>query len=395
MRKDMEVPIKSGRLWFYRIAALGFGTILALVCLEGLLQISPGVLPRKLQNVVFSRYGTLPGDLYFREPISSVLFMFRDDEVRAFFNGYWWEHRTDHFGFRNPDDLKRREILLVGDSILYGHGVEDEYSIAHMLRTRYGYAAYSLSRQGACLNDHYVNLRLFMEDLDPQIVILFFFINDYFELESRHDVLCDIPELRYDYQQIRSNVDALGVRREGVFARMGSRLAIVRFAHRLVEERWHLRQLILWISMWGKGESRKNPDKLGLSGPILVPERLQAIHRYYERILLDLKNECNKLGIELIFINLRIRESEDVQRNQALARAQEFLCDIARNLDVPFFDTLELFRDCTVCVLPHDGHLNQEGHARLAEFLSKEVLSSRTSAEEGIDSKIGRDITLH
>jgi hypothetical protein len=92
-------------------------------------------------------------------------------------NGLRWRHATDARGFRNPDGVPT-QVLLLGDSMIYGHGVEEPATVAGVLRREHAIAAYDMSRQGSCLYDDYVLLRLWLERLRPRQVVLFVFVND-------------------------------------------------------------------------------------------------------------------------------------------------------------------------------------------------------------------------
>src|SRR5215467_7764816 len=46
---------------------------------------------------------------------------------------YYWHHKTDAMGFRNPADRTQASIVLLGDSMVYGHGVEETSTIRHHL----------------------------------------------------------------------------------------------------------------------------------------------------------------------------------------------------------------------------------------------------------------------
>ena len=89
-----------------RIVRLTLGTatagLLFLLTLEALLAVWPGVLSPRLGNYAFSKYGTFPGGIYYRDPESGIHFMHPDFETETYFNGYRWHHRTDELGFRNP-----------------------------------------------------------------------------------------------------------------------------------------------------------------------------------------------------------------------------------------------------------------------------------------------------
>ena len=112
-----------------RLLLIVGGLAIAFLGLELVLRICPGVFNYKIQNLAFSKYDCLPSGIYKREPTIKMNFMKPDFETRAFLNGYWWNHRTDANGFRNPTDLQSYDIALLGDSFIYGHAVEEEQTV--------------------------------------------------------------------------------------------------------------------------------------------------------------------------------------------------------------------------------------------------------------------------
>jgi len=43
-----------------------------------------------------------------------------------YYNRYVWTHEADALGFRNRGPIVPADVLLLGDSFIYGHGVEYE-----------------------------------------------------------------------------------------------------------------------------------------------------------------------------------------------------------------------------------------------------------------------------
>ena len=113
-----------------RRTAVGIGVafasfVAAVSVIEACLRLVPNVLPMRLQNAVYSRYDTTPTGMYFTDLPTKMNFLRPGYETTAFFNGYFWEHHADENGFRNPDAETAKDVLLLGDSFIYGHGVEE------------------------------------------------------------------------------------------------------------------------------------------------------------------------------------------------------------------------------------------------------------------------------
>ena len=339
------------------------------VILSGLelwLRANPQAFGARLGNHVFSRYGTFPGAIYFFEPTTRINFMWPDFTTRAYFNGYFWRHSTDGFGFRNPPNREKR-VLLLGDSLIYGHGVDDDAVVAHVLERDHGIVAYNMSRQGDCLYQHYVNLRLHLEAFESEVVVLFVFRNDFRDLEIYRttEEIIEMPELeRYDYAAIGRSVEEAGLRKPGRLSRLPAGIAVLRFiAGVRMELQARLERL---------GTTRANESSRVFEDPILDEERFGGISAYYARILGDLARRADAHGAELLLIHLDLFP-EDAEL--ARQRATEMLRATAAANGIAFFDTGELFGDCVDCRLRHDGHFAPKGHRVLARFVDQALRS--------------------
>jgi hypothetical protein len=148
------------RLWLFRLVTVLVALVVGFLIAECTIRIFPNLLNDKLRHAAFSKYDTLPGGIFRFEGITRTRFMRADHRTRAYSHDYFWTHEADTTGYRNPSGIDDRRVLLLGDSIVYGHGVESDETIAHYLRTNHGVAAYDISAQGQCLYDHYLALRL-------------------------------------------------------------------------------------------------------------------------------------------------------------------------------------------------------------------------------------------
>ncbi len=123
------VPASRARLWGQRLTLLTVVTLLLLGTLELLLAFAPGLFGEQRLNEVYSRYDIRPGGIYVRERRAGLRFMWPDFSTENYWNGYRWQHSTDSRGFRNPPGTPT-EVLLLGDSLIYGHGVEEPETVS-------------------------------------------------------------------------------------------------------------------------------------------------------------------------------------------------------------------------------------------------------------------------
>jgi hypothetical protein len=361
----------AAREWGGRILALLASVALCLVGIEILLRLAPGIFGMEIANSVFGRYGTAPGDIYFADTESGMKFMHPDFQTRAFHNGYFWDHATDRRGFRNPQDRPVNGLLLLGDSLIYGHGVDEEQSVAHFLETAHGRSVYNLSRQGDSLYQHYVNLRLHLEEFEPEAVVLFVFYNDFRDLEQYRSTeqIERAPEVdRYDYEGIRSRVQERGVDEVPCLRRLRYRTASYRLFKRV-------RRM---LSRAARGEPDPPSGPEIFTAPLLDPERLVRIARYYDLVLGDLAERSRAVGADLLLVYLDLPLDET-----AKSRAREMLERVTTRHGIRFLDTGDLFLHCEGCLLANDGHFTEEGHRRLAAFVHGALGRSATGTRKG------------
>ncbi len=284
------------RFTLFRLAAVLFA-ILALLLAE---RSSLRLLNEKLRHAAFSKYDTLPGGIFLFEGLTRSRVMRADHRTRAYSHGYFWTHETDARGYRNPAGIDNPRILLLGDSLVYGHGVEADETVAHFLRTDHGVAAFDMSAQGQCLYEHYLALRLHVDEIRPDTVLLFVYVNDINDLENlgRARGGPEFPEIAsFDYDGLRERIGRLQASREPLAVRIAFSSAIVR----LTAKTWGWRPARPPESTtpprWrppGDDRARKRPGEGNAAGAVLDDSRFAAIELYYDAVLADLAERCGR-----------------------------------------------------------------------------------------------------
>jgi hypothetical protein len=363
------------RVFFPLLATLG-GLLLALVMLESALRIRPEIFSYRVQNLAFSKYDVLPDGVNVAVPSIRMHFMRRDFRTDFCFYGHCWEHVGDQWGFRNPPGLGQPELLLLGDSLIYGHGVEEVQTVAHFLRTGHEHPTYNMAKQGDCLYDHYVRFRMFAPELRPRVVLLFVFLNDFQDLESRRrpSERPGFPEIdEYDYTDIRARVAARVAVRPSWLARTLFRLHSVRL---MVQAYRHLDEILARFEITRNAEAAEAPDPPFLA-PILDRDRFRPLAEYYETIVPDLDRRCRELGARMVVVNVELFKPKRSMRYRAAQDVvREFLQPICSRHGIDLVDTGALFgEDWRDAYLARDGHLTEYGHRRLAGFLAQEALT--------------------
>ncbi len=127
-------------------------------------------------------------------------------------SGYYQGGKTsiDEFGFRNGIDTtvweKERKIMLIGDSVGFGHGVDDNQTINHMLNK--AFKASNIGFLNLC-NPGWDTLLLrnrlytYGSKLEPwDTIIWMYYIND-----AKHSIRYLPPNIRVPYKENVSTID--------------------------------------------------------------------------------------------------------------------------------------------------------------------------------------------
>ncbi len=349
---------------------MALGLLLSLLLLEALLCWTPELVSRGLLNLAYGRYDTHPGGIYVREPLTRMQFLRPNLETRAYSNGYFWTHRTDSLGFRNPRRPISGRVLLLGDSMIYGHGVESDQTTGHFLRTLHGRDVYNLSRQADCLYNHYVNYRLFGDRFRAETIVLFFLLNDFYDLAKRRtpDEILDAPDVHsYDYSRIRRSLGNIYTQWASLPYRLLFRLNGVRMLRNLGDE-------LVAQSDFQIFRRPVDPGGPPFVRPILDPERFEPLAHYYRRVLGDLAARSHDRGSRLVMVNLNAKRHRAPFVRQAQDKTTAFLETLGKEIGIPVYSTMQALGGCSDCYLENDGHFNEEGHRQLAAFLHRQVL---------------------
>ncbi len=359
---------QRARAWAKRLTLLAATAMLLLGALELLLRLDPLLVGERRCNFIFSTYDARPGGIYVREKRSRMRFMWPEFATQNYWNGYRWHHATDARGFRNPPGTPA-EVLLLGDSLIYGHGVEETETVAHYLRSEHGVGAYNMGRQGAALYDEYVLLRTFLPELAPQAIVLFVFLNDFDDLEVYRsaDEIAAMPELdRLDYAALREWNRQLPARLPAALRRWLWRRPSLRL---LLAAAKDLPGVAFTTPAFAAGLEDDPP----FLAPLLDEARRARLASYYTRIFADLAARCGARGIALRVVYLGAGADPQTYA-AAQERAVALVGAAARASDLRFFDSRDVFAGCPDCFRPLDGHFSAAGHRRRARFVAATVL---------------------
>ena len=174
--------------WYQRrreIVAMGVSIILCFFTLELILRDYFHLLPQPIANEVGTGYSTWGAGIYYYDHDIKTFRMRPEYSRQMYFNGYRWHHQTDSRGFRNDTEYASADIVLLGDSMIYGHGVESEFTVASSLERLLGRKVYNMGRQGASIHEEYQFILHDALALEPNWIFIFFLNNDLNDLTVR------------------------------------------------------------------------------------------------------------------------------------------------------------------------------------------------------------------
>jgi hypothetical protein len=130
--------------WFVLLLA----TVTA-AAFELLLRARPAILKGAVANVAYTGYHWQRDGIYRLDPHRGPV-MRPSFRRRMYWNGHWWSHETNADGYRG-ERLFRADAVFLGDSMVYGHGVEAEQAVPARFQARSGLRSANLGQQGACM----------------------------------------------------------------------------------------------------------------------------------------------------------------------------------------------------------------------------------------------------
>ncbi len=169
------------KLKYLYLSIMSLGLFFFLV--ELILTAFPLLLGQDFANMVWSQYHDYDDGIYYFDPELKINFMKKNYETTCYFNGYQWKHQTDNRGFRNQENHQQADIALMGDSFVYGHGLEEEETIGHFLEKKSNLSTVNLGFQGSSVFEGCYVLNRFTFLYKPKIICYFFCSNDLRDLE--------------------------------------------------------------------------------------------------------------------------------------------------------------------------------------------------------------------
>jgi hypothetical protein len=95
----------------------------------------------------------------------------------AYWQGHWWRHSTNAAGYRGPL-IDQADAVFLGDSMIYGHGVDDDQTVSAHYGAATGYSVANLGQQGTCAVRMAIRMHRTGVAMKPKVVYLCCLYND-------------------------------------------------------------------------------------------------------------------------------------------------------------------------------------------------------------------------
>lgn len=333
-------------------------TAVALAGVELLLRARPQLLGQAFANGVLSKYTDGPGGIYYKDRAAGMRFMIPNFTTRMYANGYVWTHRTDALGFRNRRLAVPADIALLGDSYIYGHGLDVESTVAAYLEDLTGMSVANLARQGDCPLQQAYLVAEFLPLFRPRYVFYFFFENDISDLYAFLDdaalqAFIDRPLWALHYPHRMDPAEALRERDR----RLGQRSLVTRLKQSYVYR----------ASRWLRWQLRQDPRSAAVPRPAArdLTDEHSLGWRYAAKAIRYMHATAREEGARLVIAPI----------TPLTPRYTEILRGIAAEAGIDVIDTSALARADDALWLPGDEHLSALGARRLAELVAGYVVA--------------------
>lgn len=167
----------------------------AALAFEAVLYVRPTVLRGRLANIAYNGYHWQRGGIYALDEHRGPVLRPRVRRT-MYWNGHWWRHETGDAGWRGPD-VPQADAVFLGDSMIYGHGVDEPQTACARFGARTGTTAVNLGQQGTCQVQSFLTLAHHAARLRPRLVFA-----------SLHPTDLDEAPRLYDEGELRAFADA-------------------------------------------------------------------------------------------------------------------------------------------------------------------------------------------
>ena len=147
--------------------------LIAFVLAEIYLRYRKDVLPLNLRNIILTKYNKRPDGIYYKDKRWNINIMKPNFKQEFFYNDYRWLHQSNEIGIRRSKNIEKADIIALGDSFIYGHGVPAENTLCNYLESISNKRVVNLGVQGDYPPSQYIRLKYLGLFLRPKIVLFF------------------------------------------------------------------------------------------------------------------------------------------------------------------------------------------------------------------------------
>jgi hypothetical protein len=171
--------------WLLRLSYASLLAAAAALMLEAALHLRPSLLGGPVANFAYSGYHPYRGGIY---SLDAHLGQLMRPNVRRwmYWNGHWWRHVSNAQGWRGAA-LERADVVFLGDSMVYGHGVQEDETVPARFAHAAALATANLGQQGTCAVQQLMLLRRRGRALRPRVVFLCVHPTDVEDLERMYE----------------------------------------------------------------------------------------------------------------------------------------------------------------------------------------------------------------
>lgn len=172
-------------LYFLYFSCLMMASLVGLV--ELTLRLAPGILKGEIALAAYGGYHTDTGGIYDLDPTMGYRLR-KNVSERIYSNGHWWTHETNSEGYRGPL-IEHPEVVFLGDSMIYGHGVENSDTVASRFAQHSGLKTVNLGQQGTSLLQMWIRYReMSSPDRQPRYVFVCSHWNDILDASHHYSL---------------------------------------------------------------------------------------------------------------------------------------------------------------------------------------------------------------
>lgn len=318
----------------------------------------PTVLGHDFANGIFTKYKMYPEGIYYNDPILKMKFMVPNYRTDMYYYGYRWIHETDKLGFRNPETKSQADIMLLGDSFIYGHGVNIDQTVSHFIEEFTGNSVVNLARQGdTCFQEAY-KLTTYIDQFQPRYVLYFFFENDLRDLyqylpDEELNKFIDTPLDEITYRKAMDVETAVKVTEEENY-----RLRHSGSLYSLLKERIYLLKIVDWVGfirnqnelearISDQGHDINNEESVGW--------------KYTKKTINYMNHIAQTHHAEFIVVPI----------TPTSKRHYLILKNFSRKQSIAFIETETIDKSNESLFLSRDGHFNEKGAKAMARLVAE------------------------